>query len=184
MTLFEFGRTLWCRCGHRVGIEPRRRALHRPSEPRFAADAMLGRLARWLRILGFDCTYDADIEDEALVRLALEEARTLLTRDRRLPEEWWVEDVYLVEAERVREQLAEVVGRFGLGPRIRLLSRCSRCNHALRTVAPEAVRERVPERSFRHYDDFAECSGCGHVYWEGSHAERIRALVQELVAQP
>src|SRR3990170_1884649 len=106
VTLFEFGRTIWCTCGNRVGIEPRVRHVADSTERRFAADAMLGRLARWLRLLGFDCAYDVATTDEGIARLAMSEGRTLLTRDRCLPEEWWIPDVYVVCAEDVEGQLA------------------------------------------------------------------------------
>jgi uncharacterized protein with PIN domain len=182
VALFEFGRTIWCTCGNRVGIEPRVRRLGDATQQRFAADAMLGRLARWLRLLGFDCTHDPEIKDEAIVRLAVSEGRTILTRDRRLPEEWWIHDVYLVREQEVRKQLVEVIGRFDLVSSIRILTRCSACNRVLERVERSAVADRVPPRALELQEVFAECRECGRVYWEGSHAARIRALVERLVA--
>lgn len=183
VTLFDFGRTIWCTCGERVGIEPRVRAAEPSAEPRFAADAMLGRLARWLRLLGFDCAYDPDFTDEGLVRVALEEGRTVLTRDRRLPEEWWVENVHLVQHEGTRAQLTEVVRHFRLTPWMRPLTRCSDCNRALLPAAPQSVADRVPPRVLAHHGAFSACPSCGRVYWEGTHAGRIRALAADLAAE-
>ena len=97
VTLFQFGRTIWCTCGQRVALEPRLRSA-RDAEPRFFADAMLGRLARWLRIAGFDTRHDPHVEDADLEALALEEGRAILTRDRALPQEWSVEDVLALGA--------------------------------------------------------------------------------------
>jgi hypothetical protein len=182
VTLFAYGRTLWCTCGNRVGIEPRVLRVDGGPPRRFAADAMLGRLARWLRLLGFDCAYDPEITDEAIVRLAVSEGRTILTRDRSLPAEWWVPDVFVVREEDVRAQLVEVVGRFDLAGSIRVLTRCNACNHPLRRVARADVAARVPPHVLARHDDFSECRSCGRAYWEGSHARRIRALVERLLA--
>lgn len=182
VALFGFGRTISCTCGKRVGIEPRVRPLRRPTERRFAVDAMLGRLAHWLRLLGFDCAYDAEFTDEGIVKLALAEGRTILTRDRRLPEEWWIENVYIVRAEALREQLAEVIQRFDLAHSIRVLTRCNACNGVLAPVERSDITDRVPERVLELHDAFTECPGCGRVFWEGSHTPRIRALVKRLLA--
>jgi uncharacterized protein with PIN domain len=181
VALFPFGRTISCTCGNRVGIEPEVRPRSH-AERRFAADAMLGRLARWLRLLGFDCAYPREVSDEALVRLAAAEGRTVLTRDRRLPEQWWLPDIYVVRAEEVGEQLAEVIRQFDLASSVRVLSRCNECNRALEPVPRAAVSGRVPPRVLELHDAFSECRACGRVYWEGSHAARIRRLVDRLLS--
>lgn len=158
------------------------RSVEQAAERRFAADAMLGRLARWLRLLGFDCTYDSSITDEQLVRLGLAEDRTVLTRDRRLPDEWWIEDVYLVREEGLREQLSEVLRHFDLAPSVRVLTRCNACNRPLQRASRAEVSGRVPARILELHDDFSACANCGRVYWEGSHAARIRAWLESLGA--
>ena len=182
VALFEFGRTISCTCGSRVGIEPRVRTLGHWAKRRFVADAMLGRLARWLRLLGFDCAHDPEITDAEIVRLAAAEGRVILTRDRRLPEEWWVDDIYLVRADGTRPQLSEVVAHFDLAASIRALTRCSECNRALERVARSALSGRVPPLVFERHDTFSECPDCGRVYWEGTHAARVRAVVAGLLA--
>jgi uncharacterized protein with PIN domain len=182
VTLFEFGRTIWCACGRRVGLT--RREHRRPgAERRFVADAMLGRLARWLRLLGFDCAWEADVADEALVRRAVDEGRTVLSRDRALPEEWRIAGIHLVRAEKVREQLAEVLDAFDLAPEIELLSRCSECNAPLRPATEREVARRVPPRVLERHDVFSACPECGRVYWEGTHTDRIRRFVDELLRE-
>jgi uncharacterized protein with PIN domain len=179
VTLFAFGRTLHCTCGARVGLAHRVAA--RPARPRrFAADAMLGSLARWLRMLGFDTWWEAHVPDEALVRRALREGRTILTRDRRLPEEWRVEDVHHVEAEGGMAQLREVVARFDLLPEVRLFTRCSRCNEPLEVAPPAAAAGRVPARILASGGEIRRCPSCGRVYWEGSHTDRMRRVVDAL----
>jgi len=184
-TLFELGRTIWCTCGARVGVEPRIRHVDPAEhEKRFAADAMLGRLARWLRLMGFDCTYDPEISDQALVHRGVLEGRIILTRDRRLPEEWWVRDIHIVEAEDLDDQLAEVTRRFELASTIRPLTRCSECNGVLERATREDVSGRVPERIEKTRANFMQCPGCGRTYWEGSHTARIRNVVERLAEAP
>jgi hypothetical protein len=164
-----------------VGLVPRERRLE-AAERRFFADAMLGRLARWLRLLGFDCAWEADIPDERLVRRALEEKRVILSRDRRLPEEWQVSDIHLVRAEKARDQLGEVLRHFDLAAEVKLLSRCSRCNARLGPAALADVTGRVPARVLERHASFSACPECGRIYWEGTHTERIRRFVDDLLA--
>lgn len=180
VTLFPFGRTIHCTCGRRVGL--RHEIGPEPGEgpPRFFADAMLGRLARWLRTLGWDTAFDDAIADEELVHRSLEEARCILTRDAGILEEWRVGNVLLVEAERPLEQLREVVSALGLPRPRRLFTRCRMCNSPLRRAAPEEVAAKVPERVRRRAADFRRCPNCGRVYWEGSHTERMRKVVDRI----
>ncbi len=171
--LFAHGRTIDCTCGARVGIEPERGPLL-VSEPRFLADAMLGRLARWLRILGFDTAYRDDWPDEEIARRACEEERVVLTRDRRLPEQWRVPRVLVLASGHAGEQLRELARAFpGLaaGP---AFTRCSRCNAVLEPVARDAVADEVPPRVLREHASFVRCPACARVYWEGSHVQRMR----------
>lgn len=183
VALFSFGRTIDCTCGARVGLTPRVRSAVPPGELRFAADAMLGRLARWLRAMGYDTWYDGAVEDAALVRLALEQDRVLLTRDRRLPQQWRVPDerLLVLRAERWHEQLAELAQRFRLDWRRRAFTRCTRCNAPLRDADPAAVAGRVPPRIATLHPRFRECPACSAVYWEGSHTRRMRRLLAEIV---
>jgi uncharacterized protein with PIN domain len=185
VTLFAFGRTIHCTCGRRVGLEARLRTRCPGSEadpPRFAADAMLGRLARWLRLLGFDCWYEAHVADETLVRRALEERRVVLTRDRSLPVEWRIDDVLVLVCERPFEQLREVVSRFDLARRARPLTRCSRCNAVLVEADAAGVGARVPPRVLATHAAFRRCPACDRVYWEGTHVQRIRRVIDALDA--
>lgn len=197
VTLFQFGRTIRCACGERVGVEasiPLRAdgAGEAPGEdareaaggrPRFIVDSMLGRLARWLRTLGFDAAYEPSFDDEELVRRAFREGRLLLTRDRDLVEEWWLEGVLLLESDDPLEQLRRVARRFGLAAAARPFTRCTVCNEPLEPVPPGAVEGRigedVPERVARETDDVRRCPSCGKLYWEGSHTRRMRARLDE-----
>lgn len=191
VTLFQFGRTIHCTCGNRVGLEHRLTVSLPDERPRFIADAMLGRLARWLRTLGFDTAYDDGIDDEELVRRAIEEGRHILTRDRKLFEEWRVEVGLVVDAAETSEQLAHVVRAFGLVRPVQLFRRCRECNAELEWVALEEVVERVPDRVVERLRLRASAGGpkvsicpeCGRVYWEGSHTARMRAVVDRVFGE-
>ena len=177
VTRFQFGRTIRCACGARVGLEFRVGPRVTAGQPRFIADVMLGRLARWLRALGYDTAYDDAIEDAALVRRAVEEGRTILTRDRKLPREWRVAGVLVLESERPLDQLREVVARLGLAPPAELFTRCLVCNGELVRADAEAVGAQVPSAVRRSRRAFVRCPDCGRVYWEGSHTRRMRAAL-------
>src|SRR5690606_3446894 len=174
---FAHGRTLWCACGARVaGPLP----VAAPAvELRFAVDAMLGRLARWLRLLGFDAWSEPDVPDERLVRRALEDGRWILTRDRALPREWRAPRVHVVAAEAPFAQLREVARAFDLAARARPFARCSRCNAELRPLAPGEVAQRVPARVRERHERFLACPGCRRAYWEGTHVARMRRVMEE-----
>lgn len=178
-TLFEFGRTIHCTCGRRVGRQLRLtlgRSESAESQPRFAADAMLGKLARWLRILGYDTFFDATVEDGELVRRALSEGRHLLTRDRRLPEEWTVAGCTVLGSDDPIEQLRAVVEMLGVQPTAAqgLFSRCPACNDVLVDADRLEARGSVPRRVWESHEAFSRCPGCGKHYWEGTHTRRIR----------
>ena len=147
------------------------------------ADAMLGKLARWLRLLGFDSAYEPDIADGDLVRRALGEQRIILTCDRALPEEWWVPAILVLEPVRPLEQLRRTVEAFDLARRIRLLTRCSRCNTLLVSATRDEARGHVPPRVLDAAEHLQRCPGCDRFYWSGSHVERMRRTVQRVLAE-
>lgn len=181
VTLFEFGRTIRCACGARVGLQLRARPLSR--EPRFIADAMLGRLARWLRALGYDVAAEPPVADADLVRRAVLERRVLLTRDRRLCRDWWIPGCVVLEARRPAKQLDEVMSRFGLDRdwRDRLFSRCLICNTPLERASVDEVASRLP--SPPPPGPYSRCPGCHRVYWEGQHTRRMRRFLERALAR-
>lgn len=181
VTLFQFGRTIHCTCGTRVGLEKRLGPPVTSSEPRFIADAMLGGLARWLRILGYDTVYDPAISDAELIRRGLAESRHILTRDQALSKEWRVSGYTVLEVDDTETQLREVLKRFDLMARARLFSRCTVCNSLLESVPREEARSRVPPRVFELHDVYARCPNCHRIYWEGSHTERMRARLKAIL---
>jgi len=147
------------------------------SAPRFAADRMVGRLARWLRLLGADVSYHGTLAGSDALRLARAEQRLLLTRDKRLRTS---PDVLYLEANALRDQLIEVLRRYPFDPRADALSRCSRCNQPLADLAPAAAQERVPPYVFKTQPHFAHCPECGKIYWRATHVARMASEIAAL----
>lgn len=151
------------------------------SPPRFLADAMLGRLARWLRTLGLDTAYDPAVHDPELVALAAAEGRVLLTRDRLLIEQLRPERALLIIHDAPLDQLRQVVDACGVRPPDALFSRCPVCNGVLRPATADETATLVPEASRGLPGPVRRCPDCGRVYWEGSHTRRMRqALARAL----
>ncbi len=150
---------------------------------RFVLDVHLGKLARYLRLLGFDTLYRNDYEDAELARLASAERRILLTRDRDLLKRAVVTHGYYVRAVEPRRQVEEIVERLDLYRAIQPLQRCVRCNGLLAVVPKQQVRERLPPETRRYIEAFRECGECGQLYWEGSHVPHIRRFIDDLRAR-
>jgi uncharacterized protein with PIN domain len=149
-------------------------------EPRFVLDGHLGRLAAYLRMLGFDCLYDNDYDDDQLADEAAQENRILLSRDRRLLMRKSVTDGYCLRSLDSLEQLAEVVKRFDLARRAIPFHRCLRCNHLLQPVDKEDVIDRLEPLTKKFFDEFHICPACGQIYWKGSHYERMQKVVDAI----
>lgn len=149
-------------------------------EPRFLCDAMLGSLARWLRLCGYDCLYlGTEPADAELAQIADAEGRWLLTRDRELAAAG--PRTQLVRSEGLVAQLAEVLGRNGLAaPGDLDASRCSDCNGRLVDVTAEDVADLVPPSVLATAERFRRCDACCRVYWPGTHGERILARFDEV----
>ena len=145
------------------------------AKPRFLCDAMLGSLARWLRLCGYDTLYlGTEPEDAELARLADREDRWLLTRDCELAA--LGPRTQMVRATDLEGQLAEVLDRHGLPPPADLeAARCGECNGALEPVTREQVAEVVPPYVLATAERFRRCAGCGRVYWPGTHGDEIHA---------
>jgi len=165
--------------GDRVDVHPAPNGL--PVEPRFVLDNHLGRLSAYLRMLGFDCLYRNDIQDEELAETAQREERILLSRDRRLLMRKAVTYGYCLRSLDSLEQLTEVVQRFDLISRVTPFHRCLRCNHPLEPVAKEAVLDRLEPLTKLYFDEFQICPNCQQIYWKGSHYEKMRHLIEEIL---
>jgi uncharacterized protein with PIN domain len=139
---------------------------------------MLGTLAKWLRILGYDALYDPLLDDYQLMRLARAEDRVLLTRDRELARRRGVETL-LIESQVLDEQLWQVLSELELEP-APAFSRCPACNGALVPLDREEARSRVPAYVARTHERFRLCPDCGRVYWRGSHWQQMEARLEAL----
>ena len=172
--------------GEQVSVHPHAARCGKPCPsppPRLIADAHLGGLARLLRLAGFDTLYDNHIEDATLVATAVRERRVVLTRDRELLKRRDVAEGCFVHALEPARQAVEILRRLGLAGHARPFSRCLECNTALHEVSPAAVVQRLPPAVRARHTHFSACAGCGRVYWEGSHWQRLRARIDALLAQ-
>ncbi len=159
-----------------------------PDSSRFIADVMLGSLARWLRVLGFDTLYDNRIDDEELIRLALRDGRIALTRDRRLTERRAISNqAILIESDALGKQLRQVLERIGfrlenLAPAgAPLFSRCIECNSLLAPIERASVEGQVPPYVLSTQVEFKKCGSCGRIYWGGTHRDRMLEKLSHLL---
>ncbi|HZP44865.1 MAG TPA: Mut7-C RNAse domain-containing protein [Candidatus Binataceae bacterium] len=146
--------------------------------PRLAADRMLQRLARWLRLLGADVTCDPELGGAEALHRARLEGRPFLTRDKRLRT---APDVLYLQAQLFRDQLREVLAHHPFDPQRFAFSRCSRCNTLLHEVPRDVVGRRVPPFVYATHDRFALCEHCHRIYWDATHLSRARAEFAALI---
>jgi len=164
-----------------IDITPVLKVRPRPlRQPRFVLDVHLGRLAAYLRMVGFDALYRNSFTDAELAGVAGGEDRILLTRDRGLLKRTAVSRGYCVRETSPRRQLEEVLRRFDLFSLIAPFSRCMVCNGPLRPVEKEAVKAALPPRIAETQTEFLRCESCARIYWKGSHYDRMRNLIESL----
>jgi hypothetical protein len=167
-----------------IDVAPVTRVRPAPLRPiRFVLDGHLGRLARYLRMLGFDTLWQRDACDAEIAATASAEHRIVLTRDLGVLKRRIVAHGYWVRELDPRRQLAEVVQRLDLARSIAPLVRCLRCNSLLEAVRKEDVASALPPLARERHDAFRRCPSCGRLYWEGSHARRMKGLVALVLAQ-
>ncbi|HZJ54801.1 MAG TPA: Mut7-C RNAse domain-containing protein [Myxococcaceae bacterium] len=153
-------------------------------EPRFVLDGHLGRLAAYLRMLGFDALWDQQPSDADLARISANERRILLTRDRGLLKRNQVTHGLLVRATHPEQQLREVVERLHLQRLAGPFTRCLRCNGALERVQLAAVEGELPPKVRARIEEVRRCTGCGKLYWAGTHHDRMSALIGRVLEPP
>lgn len=148
---------------------------------KFIADNMLGRLAKWLRIIGCDVAYYRRIDDARLVELALEQGRLILTRDTLLIRRKMAKgNFFFVTDDDYKEQLKQIVKQFSIDPYQDLLTRCIECNTLLSDIDREHVRELLPEYVYENLRSFRTCRQCNKVYWPATHKDRIIEMLKEI----
>jgi uncharacterized protein len=149
---------------------------------KFVADGMLGKLTRWLRMLGHDVKYSTQFEDTELIIIAEKEQRILLTRDLELYKRALAKEVnaFYVEGLSEARKLAEIAKRFDLALEINLKSSfCPKCNAKIELTPKESLEDEVEKNTFTHYDEFWKCLNCGHIYWQGAHWKGIDSTLEE-----
>lgn len=149
---------------------------------KFVTDGMLGKLTRWLRMLGHNVKYANNLNDKILIKIAKTEKRVLLTRDVELYQQATIQhaDAFLVEGKNEAERLAALAKRFGLELELNPdASRCPKCNAKIAPAKKEEISDKIPSSTKKFYEDFWECPKCGKIYWQGAHWKRITETLKE-----
>lgn len=146
---------------------------------RFVVDNHLGKLAAYLRMLGFDTIYRSDIQDDELAAIAHQEERILLTRDHRLLMRAYVRYGYWVRSKLPQLQIREIIQRWNLTPLVRPFRRCIRCNGVLLPVDKEQIQDRLQPLTKLYFEEFRICPDCQQIYWKGSHFERMNHFIMD-----
>lgn len=149
-------------------------------QTKFIADVHLGKLARYLRICGFDTYYEKNLEDLTIVEISITERRIVLTRDVNLLKHKKLTHGIWIRNQNSQKQLSEVIHRLQLESKIALLSRCSLCNGKLQKVRKEEVVKRLQPRTKQYYTEFFQCNNCKKVYWKGSHFSQMTSLIESI----
>jgi len=143
---------------------------------KFIVDNMLGKLARYLRFLGYDTYYsNSTIKDDEIIEIASREKRILITRDKELASRY--KNSFLLRTTDSKEQLKEVIKKFNLG-NSKILTRCSICNVELIRINKEQAKGKVPEKIYENFNEFYICPSCGRYYWLGTHAMNIENMIK------
>jgi uncharacterized protein len=167
--------------GEEVEVEPPALPVPMPGgRARFVLDVHLGQLARHLRLLGIDVDYHNNADDDELVTVAVDQDRVLLSRDRGLLKRRAVTHGHLVRSDDPDVQLLATIRRYGLCDHLRPFTRCLACNGLPVEVAKSEVVADLEPRTRQHYDDFRRCPDCGRIYWDGSHTDRLLAVVDRV----
>ena len=148
---------------------------------KFVADCMLGKLAKWLKILGFDTAYFSKIEDDDLLVFAQNETRILLTRDNGLIEKAKNVPSLFINSEEWSEQIQEVLKEYNLFGKTKANSRCIECNTVLRTLPKERAKNLVTPFIFKNADVFSLCPECGRVFWKGTHHSDMEDKITKIL---
>jgi len=149
-------------------------------KPRFVADVHLGRLMRYLRMMGLDVLYKNNFVDEEIVRISLIERRAILTRDRGILKRNEVTHGYWVRSTKVEEQVKEVLKRFDLQKEVKEFTRCIECNEPLKSIKKETIIDLLPPRVANSQNEFYNCTSCKKVYWKGTHYLRMLKFIQSI----
>ncbi|WP_455393199.1 Mut7-C RNAse domain-containing protein [[Eubacterium] cellulosolvens] len=145
----------------------------------FIADNMLGKLAKWLRFLGYDVLYPKNMDDDEIIQFSLKEDRYILTRDKELAKRKGIKVLY-IPSDQLDEQLTQVINEFNLELSSNAFIRCPECNFLLNEIAKSAITTGVPKGVLERQDQFWVCKKCNRYYWQGTHYDKIKKKLDEL----
>lgn len=148
---------------------------------KFIADAMLGRLAKWLRLLGYDVVYESSISDDDLIAMALKEHRIILTMDRKLTERKSARNSLCIKSDDYKEQLREVIRQYSIDYKSDIFTRCLSCNVRLDCVEKKKIKDRIQPYVYSTQDKFYVCPQCNQIYWAGTHRVKILEILDEIL---
>jgi hypothetical protein len=152
-----------------------------PGRPAFVLDQHLGRLAAYLRMMGFDTLYQNDFHDEELAHISHHETRILLTRDIGLLKRSLVVYGYYVRETNRHKQLAEITRRYKLASFVEPFKHCMKCNGLLEAVSKEMIARQLPDDTAQHYHNFHRCISCRRIFWKGPHYQRMQQLMEAVL---
>jgi uncharacterized protein with PIN domain len=150
-------------------------------DPKFILDVHLGKLSKYLRLCGFDTLYDKDYNDKEIIDISTSDRRIILTRDKGLLKNKQVTHGYWIRSTRSDEQLFEVNKRFDLKNVLKPFTRCLECNTILEDVNKEAIADNLMPKTRKYYSDFKKCPGCNRIFWEGSHYEKMKIIIENIL---
>jgi uncharacterized protein with PIN domain len=148
--------------------------------PKFIADVHLGRLARYLRMMGFDVLYKNNFEDDEIVKISLDKRRAILTKDRGILKRNEVTHGYWVRSEKVKEQVVEIIKRFDLKKLIKEFTRCISCNAKLEPISKKEIIDGLPPKVSMSQKSFSVCPSCKKHYWKGTHHQRMLSFIKTI----
>ncbi len=149
-------------------------------KPKFICDVHLGKLARYLRMMGFDVLYKNSLTDEEIVNLSQKEKRAILTRDRGILKRNEVTHGYFVRGSEVENQTEEIIHRFDLQKSIKEFTRCLDCNHKLIKIAKAKILGELPLKVAASQNEFFRCPGCAKIYWKGTHHRKMLSFIKKM----
>jgi len=149
-------------------------------EPKFVLDVHLGKLARYMRMIGLNTAYMNNSTDDELIETSLKEKRALLTKDRGILKRNEITHGYWIRNENTEEQLREVVERFDLKNQIKEFTRCLECNLTLIEIKKEKIIERLPPKVKDWQNEFYFCEKCDKIYWKGTHIDRMKNIIRRI----
>lgn len=149
-------------------------------KPKFVADVHLGRLTRYLRMMGFDVSYKNNFDDDEIVRVSLKEKRAILTKDRGILKRRDVTHGFWIRSTKVEEQAKEVLSRFDLKKEIKEFSRCIECNDSLKSIKKETIIKQLPPKVAAAQNEFYKCPSCNKIYWKGTHYQQMLSFIKSL----